>query len=61
MSEDDFRVVATMTQHGGSFVCALADAFRRADRENFIKLKTTFSEYWEKYDQMSKSKKGGQV
>ena len=47
-------IVEAMDKYGGSFVKALAECFRRADRDNFIKLKNTFSEYWEQYKKMAK-------
>ncbi len=52
MNEQEFEVVEKMAKFGGSFVQALAQCFYRADHQNFIKLKTTFSEYWEEYEKM---------
>jgi hypothetical protein len=39
----------------GSFVQALAVCFHRADPINFLKLKHTFHEYWDQYEEMAKS------
>ncbi len=47
--EKDYKVVENMEKYGGSFIVALAGAFRRADYENFAKLKEAFPEYWEEY------------
>jgi len=53
MNEEEFKIVETMEKYGGSFVKALAECFYRADRQNFIKLKNTFSEYWNEYEKMA--------
>lgn len=53
MIKEEIKVIEAMEQHGGSFVVALAGAFRRADHYNFIKLKMTFFEYWEQYKKMA--------
>lgn len=55
MNEEDHKIVDTMEKFGGSFVQSLAMAFRTADRVNFLKLKRTFSSYWEEYRKMSKN------
>ena len=52
-TELDYKVVETMEKSGGSFVKALAECFRMADDNNFKKLQSTFSEYWEQYRKMS--------
>jgi hypothetical protein len=52
MIDSDYKVVENMEKYGGSFVQALAVCFRRADRTNFHKLKTTFKDYWEEYSKM---------
>lgn len=54
MSEEELEVVENMERFGGSFVKALAGAFYRADRENFLKLKDAFPEYWDEYENFSK-------
>lgn len=54
MSEEELDVVENMERFGGSFVKALSGAFYRADRENFLKLKDAFPEYWDEYENFSK-------
>ena len=54
MNEEEYKVVEAMENHGGGFVSALAACFRRADRDNFIRLKYAFIEYWTEYEIMSK-------
>lgn len=54
MNEQEYKVVEMMETYGGSFVKALAVCFQRADRNNFIKLKFTFSDYWSQYEKMVK-------
>jgi len=49
MNEKEMKVVDRMAERGGGFVKALAECFYRADRENFNKLKNTFSNYWFEY------------
>ena len=51
--EDDYAVIDAMAQLGGSFVAALAVAFRRADPINFERLKCAFPEYWEEYRKLA--------
>lgn len=53
MSEHDLEVVEAMAKFGGSFVKALAECFRTADPQNFIKLKATFGNYWHDYETMA--------
>lgn len=48
-----YRVVDAMTRYGGSFVKALADAWRAADPHNRRRLETTFADYFENYRQMA--------
>jgi protein involved in sex pheromone biosynthesis len=52
MDAKDLKTVQNMEQYGGSFVKALAEAFHKADSENFLKLKNAFPEYWQKYSKM---------
>jgi len=54
MSEEEIIVVDAMKHYGGSFVKALSECFYRADRKNFLKLRTIFSEYWDQYEKMAK-------
>jgi hypothetical protein len=50
MTEEEFEIVEKMAKYGGSFVKALAECFHRADPINFFKLKFTFHDYWEEYE-----------
>lgn len=50
MTEQEFKTVDKMKKHGGSFVKALAECFYKADRYNFIKLRMTFDNYWQEYE-----------
>jgi hypothetical protein len=56
MTDHDMDVVEQMEKYGGSFVQALAVCFRRADPNNLVKLKETFAEYWQQYEQMLEGK-----
>jgi hypothetical protein len=56
MNDQDLKTVEAMEKYGGSFVVALAQAMRRADRTNLDKLKTAFPEYWTQYTQMADMK-----
>lgn len=47
-----------MGKYEGSFVKALAECFRKADNQNFQKLKETFPEYWKNYSEISLQNKG---
>lgn len=54
MTDQELNTVEEMEKYGGGFVKALAECLRRADLINFEKLKTTFPEYWVKYDEWAK-------
>mgnify|MGYP001586514457 CR=1 FL=1 len=56
---EDERVIETMEESGGSFVKALAECFRRADRVNYSKLKSTFKEYFSEYRLMANGRLRG--
>ena len=58
MNEEEYNIVKMMERYGGSFVQALAQCFHRADPINFIKLRTTFSKYWEQYEEMLNKQNG---
>lgn len=49
MDEEDFQVVEAMEKYGGSFVKALAQLCHRADPVNLQKIKYTWPDYWEEY------------
>lgn len=44
-----------MSRFGGGFASALANAFRKADANNFQTLKNAFPEMWEMYSEIGKS------
>lgn len=46
----DYWTIEAMSKYGGSFVKALAEAVRHADRQNLAKIKTTWVEYWTEYE-----------
>jgi len=54
MTDQELKVVGAMKERGGGFVNALSKCFYLADPENFKKLRTTFDEYWKKYEQVAK-------
>lgn len=58
MNDHDYIVVTQMTEHGGSFVKALANAFHHADPQNTKILKKAFPKYWRTYEKMAEKKKG---
>lgn len=60
MNDAEMDVVEAMEKYGGSFVKALANCFRHADKNNIEKLKSAFPEYWEQYAAMSQRKNANQ-
>lgn len=46
----DYWTIQTMIRHGGSFVQALGEAAQRADYDNLRLIKTTWPEYWSRYE-----------
>jgi hypothetical protein len=56
LTEKDYDTLDAMEQHGGSFVKALANLARHADSNNIILVKTTWWEYWAKYEKMAHEK-----
>ena len=46
----DYWTIEAMSKYGGSFVKALAEMARHADRQNLEKIKTTWVEYWTEYE-----------
>jgi plasmid replication initiation protein len=50
MTIQDFRIIDAMSQYGGSFAKAIANAAKVADSDNYNKLKQAFPELWEKYE-----------
>lgn len=57
MRHDNLEIMTinAMRKFGGSFVKNLAECFISADPHNYYKLKTTFQEYWDKYQKMALS------
>ena len=49
MNDTDLKVADAMMLYGGSFVQALATAWRHADESNAAKIEAAFPEYIEKY------------
>ena len=49
----DFEIIECMKTRGGSFVKNLGNAASHADSINLNKIKTTWPEYWEKYEKMA--------
>ncbi len=54
MNDRDSWTCDAMQKYGGSFVQALAQLARRSDPANLQKIKITFSEYWDQYEQKGK-------
>ena len=50
MTTQDLRIIDAMSQYGGSFAKAIANAAKVADSENYNKLKQAFPELWERYE-----------
>lgn len=46
-------IIAAMEQHGGSFVQALARAYRVADDDNRRRIREAFPEIWRRYETLS--------
>ncbi|HXU02802.1 MAG TPA: hypothetical protein VN903_17675 [Polyangia bacterium] len=49
-----WAVIQAMHRYGGSFAQAIADAFDRADDNNFERLKIAFPELWDEYTDMAR-------
>lgn len=50
MTTQDLRIIEAMSQYGGSFAKAIANAAKFADNDNYNKLKQAFPELWERYE-----------
>lgn len=50
MTTQDLRIIDAMSQYGGSFAKAIANAAKFADNDNYNKLKQAFPELWERYE-----------
>ena len=53
MSDDDLKVIQSMKRWGGGFVKALAEAALVADSDNLLKIKATWTGYWDKYRRLA--------
>lgn len=53
-SAEDSATIEAMLRYGGSFVQALAEAARRADDDNFERIKKAWPEYWQRYSEMGR-------
>lgn len=49
----DMHVVKMMSRYGGSFVKALAEAYKCADPKNRAKIITMWPDYWKTYREMA--------
>ncbi len=56
-NEKDCWTVDAMERWGGSFVKALGELARHADRKNLALIKLTWPDYWEKYERMGQTMK----
>jgi len=52
----DSKIVDAMSQYGGAFVKALAEAWRRGDSTNRQLIKDTWAVYWERYTELAESR-----
>lgn len=52
---NDEHVLVAMETSGGSFVQALAAAFRRADMANQQRLRLAFPDVWDKYRELAQA------
>ena len=52
MSDED--VVEAMIRYGGGFASALGTLYRLADRDNRTRIKTTWADYWQRYDELAR-------
>ncbi len=50
----DLWTVEAMNQYGGSFVKALAKTAQVADHVNLALIKSTWPEYWKRYEEMGR-------
>ena len=56
MSPTDEQIGNAMTEYGGSFVQALANAFRKADDGNAERIRLAFPELWAIYTNLARLK-----
>lgn len=56
MNPTEEQIVNAMTEYGGSFVQALANAFRKADDGNAERIRLAFPELWAIYTNLARLK-----
>lgn len=56
MNPTEEQIVNAMTEYGGSFVQALANAFRKADDGNAERIRLAFPEIWAIYTNLARLK-----
>jgi hypothetical protein len=56
MNPTEEQIVNAMTEYGGSFVQALANAFRKADDGNAERIRLAFPEIWNIYTNLARLK-----
>jgi len=56
MNPTEEQIVNAMTEYGGSFVQALANAFRKADDGNAERIRLAFPEIWTIYTNLARLK-----
>jgi hypothetical protein len=54
MNDSDFKTVTMMERYGGSFVQTLARLMCIADDDNLRRIKATWPEYLQQYEEMAK-------
>ena len=54
MNPTEEQIVNTMIEYGGSFVQALANAFRRADDGNAERIRLAFPDIWATYTNLAR-------
>jgi hypothetical protein len=51
MNEEEIQVIEAMEKYGGSFVKALANAYRHADPYNRGMIRQCWKDYWKTYQE----------
>jgi len=54
----DQEIIESMLTYGGSFVRALAECWRKADSNNQKRLKKTFADVWQNYEDLARVRDG---
>ena len=53
----DWEITQAMIVYGGGFVSALGELWRRGDAHNQERLKATFADYWELYEEIASQRR----